>query len=165
MMRNNCIQFTDNNLYNDNFFLIANQKYKLYACADIRNNNLMTGITEKLLQQIFVLRNKFGNNIEVEKLKLLTLLSQTDKFTPKQLQQYFYLLLFLKAFADDKIIFTFCTKELERISLLIQAKKSLTIALTDSGIPNTNITGIYSFELVKWLGELHLPNKTRCRCR
>lgn len=152
-MRNNCIQFTDNNLCNDNFFLIANQKYKLYACTDIRNNNLMTGTTEKLLQQIFVLRNKFGNNIEVEKLKLLTSLSQQENFTQKQMEHYFDLLLFLKAFADDKIIFTFCTKELERISLLIQAKKSLTIALTDSGIPNTNITGIYSYELVKWLRE------------
>nr|MBK9652085.1 hypothetical protein [Bacteroidota bacterium] len=113
----------------------------------------MTGITEKLLQQIFVLRNKFSNNIEVEKLKLLTSLSQQENFTQKQMEHYFDLLLFLKAFADDKIIFTFCTKELERISLLIQAKKSLTIALTDSGIPNTNIAGIYSYELVKWLRE------------
>jgi mRNA-degrading endonuclease HigB of HigAB toxin-antitoxin module len=104
-----------------------------------------------LLGRLYEIRTRFRKEETAEKKSILLLLSQKDHFNRNQIKRYFDLLLFIKAYPDDKVIFSFAANELRRVSFILFSDKKLAESLRDSGISNTNVSGIFSFELIKWL--------------
>lgn len=103
------------------------------------------------IARLFAVRNKYGTSFRSEKHNLICFLSGQAGFTKKQVKKYFEVLLFIKVFPDDEVMFCLAEREIGRLVDLLDGKHSLAEALYDSGITNTLNRGMFSFTLAKWL--------------
>ncbi len=110
----------------------------------------MTIVTEQI-GRLFEIRTRFGKEECAAKKTMLQSLSQQNRFTKNQIKVYFDLLLFIVAYPEEGDTFNLAAAELKRVSLLLSKNIRLAESLAESGIPNTCVSGMFSFEMIKWM--------------
>ena len=110
----------------------------------------MTIVTEQI-GRLFEIRTRFGKEECAAKKAMLQSLSQQNRFNKNQIKVYFNLLLFIVAYPEEGDTFNLAAAELKRVSLLLSKNIRLAESLAESGIPNTCVSGMFSFEMIKWM--------------
>ena len=108
--------------------------------------------------QLFSIRNRYGINFSSQKLNLLNELNREPFKNKKTVQSYYYTLLFLIAYPDNKSIYQLASQSLHYLHSYIQSHKNIKASLFNSGITNTHLCAAFSFEIVKWLRKKHPKN-------
>ena len=103
------------------------------------------------LSQLILLRNKFGNDFQVEKKTLLLELKKQRKFKVSAFKKYHDVLLFLLAYPENKELYNLACSELQRLSDLLPSQSNLARQLYQFGICHTQCSGKFSYELIRWL--------------
>lgn len=110
----------------------------------------MNLVTEQI-GRLFEIRTRFGKEECAVKKAMVLSLSQQNRFIKNQIKVYFDLLLFIMAYPDEEDIYNLAAAELKRMSLLVSKNTRLAESLSESGIPNTCVSGMFSFEMIKWM--------------
>jgi hypothetical protein len=110
------------------------------------------------ISQLFSIRNRYGIKFSSQKLNLLNELNREPIKSKKALQSYYYTLLFLIAYPDNKSIYQLATKSLQHLHSYIQLHEKIKVSLFNSGITNTHLCAAFSFEIVKWLRKKNPKN-------
>jgi hypothetical protein len=108
-----------------------------------------------LISQLYAIRNKYGVSFSSQKLKLLNELNGKQIKSKKTLQSYYYSLLFLIAYPDNKSIYQLASQSLHHLHAYIQSHEKIKLSLFNSGITNTQLCAAFGFEIVKWLRNKH----------
>lgn len=116
--------------------------------------------TGSLISQLFAIRNRYGNPFSSQKLKLLNALSGKPVSGKHALQTYYSTLLFLIAYPDNKIISKLALQSLQQLQDFIGGHKKAKDGLYNSGIPNSQLSAAFGFEIVRWLRNSH-PDSVR----
>jgi hypothetical protein len=111
-----------------------------------------------LISQLFSIRNKYGTKFSSQKLNLLNELNREPIKNKKAFQSYYYTLLFLIAYPDNKSIYQLASQSLQQLHSYIQSHENIKVSLFNSGITNTQLCAAFSFEIVKWLRKKHPKN-------
>jgi hypothetical protein len=111
-----------------------------------------------LISQLFSIRNRYGIKFSSQKLNLLNALMGKPIRSKKVLQSYYDSLLFLIAYPDNKTVYNLASESLHLLDNYIQLHENIKGVLYNSGITNTPVCAAFSFEIVKWLRELHPKN-------
>jgi hypothetical protein len=89
---------------------------------------------------------------------LLNELDREPIKSKKAFQSYYYTLLFLIAYPDNKSIYQLASQSLQHLHSYIQSHENIKLSLFNSGITNTHLCAAFSFEIVKWLRKQHSKN-------
>jgi len=108
-----------------------------------------------LISQLFSIRNRYGKEFSSLKLNLLNALGREKITGKKALQSYYDSLLFLLAYPDNQSIYQLANQSLQQLQLYIQSHETIKERLYNSGITNTRLCAAFSFEIVKWLRNMH----------
>ncbi len=108
-----------------------------------------------LISQLFSIRNRYGLQFSSQKLDLLNELNGKPVTSKKAAQSYYYSLLFLIAYPDNKSVYQLASQSLQHLHTYIQSHEKLKTGLYNSGITNTQLCAAFSFEIVKWLRKTH----------
>jgi hypothetical protein len=106
---------------------------------------------EPLIRQLFSIRNQFGKQQTVDKIKLLNSIQLTALKSKKAFQLYADTLLFLIAYPDNKTVYTLANRLLHQLHVHIQSNEKRQYTLYNTGITGTTVCAAFSFEIVKWL--------------
>ena len=106
---------------------------------------------DKLVSQLYSIRNSYGKKFSSQKLDLLKTISNEKLTSKKDVQAFHSVLLFLIAYPDDHSVYTQSLISLRQLHSYIQSHKKLRDSLYNSGITNTQLCAAYSFEMVKWM--------------
>lgn len=107
--------------------------------------------TAALVTRLFSIRNQYGTEPAIEKLKLLQQINIKNIKSKKAAQSLYTVLLFLHAYPDNKIICTTADELLALLQKQIEQNETLQYNLYNSGLAGTTICAAFSFEMVKWL--------------
>ncbi len=110
------------------------------------------------VSQLFSIRNRYGIKFSSQKLDLLNELNREPIKSKKAVQSYYYTLLFLIAYPDNKSIYQLASQSLQNLHSYIQSHESIKAGLFNSGITNTHLCAAFSFEIVKWLRKKYPKN-------
>jgi hypothetical protein len=111
-----------------------------------------------LLSKLFSIRNQYGKQFASQKIKLLEAL-QSEKITGKNaLQTYHGVLLFLSAYPDNAAVYQLAKNALLQIPGNVSSRDSIRYRLYNTGIPGTQLSAAYGFEIVKWLRRTYPKN-------
>ena len=111
--------------------------------------------TEKLISQLFSIRNKYGKKFSKEKLKLISAINGEELKSKRALQSWHDILLFLLAYPDSLSVYKSASLALEQLQAYIQSNENVKDKLFNTGITNTNLCAAFGFEIVKWLKKTH----------
>ena len=106
---------------------------------------------EKTIAQLFSIRNRYGKDCSIEKLKLLQALENNFPKNKTALHSLYSILLFLLAYPDNRKVYKLASQTLQQLQQFIQSQTKIQAALYNSGITNTNLCASFSFEIVKWM--------------
>jgi hypothetical protein len=96
--------------------------------------------------------NQINNESLDEKIELLRQCSQQKITKTKQVKVYHNILLFLLAYAENRLVYGLALEEMNRLSDVTNRLDSFKKEqLTNNGIGFSETQGNYSFELIKWL--------------
>jgi hypothetical protein len=113
------------------------------------------------IEQLKYLSTRFGAPFTGQKEKLLAQLTQMKAVDVKVINAYHEVLLFLKAYPENRILLRFTEQELkkldESVNLLSEPKKE---KLVRSGISHSETRANFSFTLCKWLVKTY-PGKIK----
>ncbi len=104
-----------------------------------------------LISQLFSIRNHYGKETLLKKLRLLKAISNEKLISNKDVQIFHTILLFLIAHPDNRSVCSNACLSLQRLHQYIQSNKKLKDSLYNSGITNTQLCAAFSFDIVKWL--------------
>lgn len=104
-----------------------------------------------LLAQLFSVRNQYGENFFLQKIKLLASIKPDAITYKKDIQNYYDSLLFLLAFPGDRAVLQQAKQCLQQLEAFIYSNERVRNRLYNSGITKSQVCAAYSFELVKWL--------------
>ncbi|MFI5186351.1 MAG: hypothetical protein ACHQF0_06480 [Chitinophagales bacterium] len=107
--------------------------------------------SDKLVYQLFSIRNHYGKINSNQKLNLLNAINREKPTTKKGLLLWYDSLLFLLGYPDNRSVYKIASEALQQLELHIQSHENLKNRLFNSGITNTNLCAAFSFEIVKWL--------------
>ena len=99
------------------------------------------------ISQLFSIRNKYGKKFSSQKLNLLNELDREPIKSKKALKSYYYTLLFLIAYPDNKSIYQLASQSLQHLHSYIQSHENIKLSLFNSGITNTHLCAAFSFEI------------------
>lgn len=116
--------------------------------------------SEKLISQLFSIRNQYGKKFSTQKLNLLIAISNERFKTKKALQSWYEVLLFLIAYPDNRSIYEYAFGALQKLESQIQSHENIKARLFNSGITNTKLCAAFGFEIVKWIRK-RFPNDIR----
>lgn len=104
-----------------------------------------------LAAKLFSIRNQYGKESAIEKLKLLQEINIKNVRNKKAVQSLYTTLLFLQAWPDDKKIYKAAQELLMQLHQQVEQNETLQYNLYNSGLTGTAICAAFSFEMVKWL--------------
>ncbi len=110
-----------------------------------------------LIHKLHALRNQFGKTEAAEKLKLLHTLALHPPKTKAVIKEYYPLLLFLLAYPDNEAVSNSAFANLQQLEQHIKNDLNIQYYLFNSTVTCTQLCAAYSFEVAKWLREVHGP--------
>ena len=97
------------------------------------------------------MRNRYGKQFALEKIRLLCAINIKNVKSKKAAQTCYAMLEFLIAYPDNKTIYKLSNQLLQQLQEYLKTNENLSFSLYNSGITNTTFCAAFSFELVKWL--------------
>jgi hypothetical protein len=107
--------------------------------------------SEKLVSQLFAMRNRYGEEFTTQKLQLLAAISKEKLKSKKALEAWHEILLFLLAYPDNASIEQVAFQALQELHSYIQSNETIRARLYNSGMTHTKLCAAFGFEIVKWL--------------
>jgi hypothetical protein len=107
--------------------------------------------SEKLISQLFAIRNRYGQEFTTQKLQLVPAISKEKLKAKKALASWYEVLLFLLAYPDNHSVHQAASQALQQLQSYIQSNETVKTRLHNSGITNTKLCAAFGFEIVKWL--------------
>lgn len=120
--------------------------------ANFKSKSMSSINNHSALEQLVKIYTDLSNEATEQKIKLLQNCADIKLSNIKQLKQYHDVLLFLAAYAENKLVLDLAKEEMNRLCdaaiNLSDVKKE---QLANSGIAFTETQGTFSFVLMKWL--------------